>query len=376
MASDLFLRNDSSAALFAFLCGHSISEFGFNPCVLCALLRLKTEKLKVKTTPTSHPGDTSSGLRPPSPQGGEGNCRWICAQIGAREHYAIPRSLHQTGRLAALVTDWYAFKGNAETLKTENLKRESGKQFRHLTPALSPDEAERERKAEFLKAENLKRETEINVSFQLSKIQHLLRWFQRFSISAFQLLAAGGGRLWRRGARRFRTGWFARFPSAACSGNGRCAGWRRRDAATRHFFTPMPPSRARWRAATCRRTMFSLATLTPAWKYSRRKNGAVCSQCWTRLIRARRSSGWWRRKWPGSRNWPARQRPSRREYYERNRREWELADRIIVNSRWSYDALVKQGVPPEKLVVVPTKCYESQAESGPKSVVRVKKLKS
>jgi glycosyltransferase involved in cell wall biosynthesis len=30
---------------------------------------------------------------------------WICCQLGAREHYAIPRALHQTGQLATLITD-------------------------------------------------------------------------------------------------------------------------------------------------------------------------------------------------------------------------------------------------------------------------------
>lgn len=30
---------------------------------------------------------------------------WICCQIGAREHYAIPRALNQDGKLAALITD-------------------------------------------------------------------------------------------------------------------------------------------------------------------------------------------------------------------------------------------------------------------------------
>ncbi|OLT61237.1 glycosyltransferase family 4 protein [Moorena bouillonii] len=30
---------------------------------------------------------------------------WICCQIGAREHYAIPRSLHQQGNLSHLITD-------------------------------------------------------------------------------------------------------------------------------------------------------------------------------------------------------------------------------------------------------------------------------
>jgi glycosyltransferase involved in cell wall biosynthesis len=30
---------------------------------------------------------------------------WICCQLGAREHYAIPRALHQTGQLVHLITD-------------------------------------------------------------------------------------------------------------------------------------------------------------------------------------------------------------------------------------------------------------------------------
>lgn len=30
---------------------------------------------------------------------------WLCCQIGAREHYAIPRALHQAGQLANLITD-------------------------------------------------------------------------------------------------------------------------------------------------------------------------------------------------------------------------------------------------------------------------------
>ena len=34
--------------------------------------------------------------------------RWICSQIGAREHFAIPRALHQNGKLAALGTDFWA----------------------------------------------------------------------------------------------------------------------------------------------------------------------------------------------------------------------------------------------------------------------------
>lgn len=33
---------------------------------------------------------------------------WICCQLGAREHYAVPRALHRRGKLAQLVTDAWA----------------------------------------------------------------------------------------------------------------------------------------------------------------------------------------------------------------------------------------------------------------------------
>ena len=41
---------------------------------------------------------------------GEG---WICCQIGAREHYAIPRALHSRGVLARLVTDFWLSPGSS-----------------------------------------------------------------------------------------------------------------------------------------------------------------------------------------------------------------------------------------------------------------------
>ncbi len=38
---------------------------------------------------------------------------WICCQLGAREHYAIPRALHRHGRLRQLVTDAWVPPGRA-----------------------------------------------------------------------------------------------------------------------------------------------------------------------------------------------------------------------------------------------------------------------
>lgn len=40
-------------------------------------------------------------------------------------------------------------------------------------------------------------------------------------------------------------------------------------------------------------------------------------------------------------------------YFDRLSAEWALADRVVVNSAWSRDALVKQGVPAGKIAVIP-----------------------
>ena len=33
--------------------------------------------------------------------------KWICSQIGAREHYAIPRVLHREAKLESFYTDFW-----------------------------------------------------------------------------------------------------------------------------------------------------------------------------------------------------------------------------------------------------------------------------
>lgn len=48
-------------------------------------------------------------------------------------------------------------------------------------------------------------------------------------------------------------------------------------------------------------------------------------------------------------------------YHERNRREWELADIIVVNSEWSREALIAEGVHPGKIEILPL-AYESEDE--------------
>jgi len=55
-------------------------------------------------------------------------------------------------------------------------------------------------------------------------------------------------------------------------------------------------------------------------------------------------------RWPGWERIPGRL-PD--HYRERREAEWRLADLVLVNSEWSRDALVQQGVAAEKIVVVP-----------------------
>ena len=55
--------------------------------------------------------------------------------------------------------------------------------------------------------------------------------------------------------------------------------------------------------------------------------------------------------------------PYPHKYYDRLRREWGLADVVVVNSEWSRDALISEGVPPEKIEVLPL-AYEAEKAEG------------
>jgi glycosyltransferase involved in cell wall biosynthesis len=63
------------------------------------------------------------------------------------------------------------------------------------------------------------------------------------------------------------------------------------------------------------------------------------------------------KRWP---KWSMQSLEVPEAYFQRREQEWALADRVVVNSIFCRDALVKQGVPPAKLVVIPL-CYEAEA---------------
>ena len=219
---------------------------------------------------------------------------WLCSQIGSREYYAIPNVLHQEGRLAGLVTDWYA-PGN---------------------PVLGWLVRQFSRSASLARSECIP--DELVWSFPLRSL------------------------LWKRKVR-------------ARSAKGRIVEAHEQ---TDHAFA----------AATARLKLpphqiffgYSYASLEMLMAEKQRGVSTLLGQIDPGALECQLVAEEMSRfpEFAG----PPPEFPA--SFYDRNRREWELADRILVNSAFSRDGLVKQGVNPKKLVVVPL-CFEPGMEQSP-----------
>jgi hypothetical protein len=62
--------------------------------------------------------------------------------------------------------------------------------------------------------------------------------------------------------------------------------------------------------------------------------------------------------WPG---WAKRSVEVPESYFKRREQEWAIADLVMVNSAWSRQALISQGVKDDKIIVVPL-AYEVAEE--------------
>jgi len=213
--------------------------------------------------------------------------KWMCAQIGAREHYAIPRVMHQTGRLASLVTDAWAgpvMHAVMRQLPVRSIQRWAGRYHPELRGA-------------DVRSFNLR----------------ALRW--ELSLRG---LGAGG-----------------RFQCYADIGKTFALAARRE----------LERRRKRIDAVFAYDTG-ALELLEAARAYGiagvvdQIDPGPVEEQ-WVREERLR---------WPG---WEPDHEPAPEYYHARRRAEWAAARLVIVNSEFSRKALVAQGVPNEKLVVLP-----------------------
>jgi glycosyltransferase involved in cell wall biosynthesis len=207
---------------------------------------------------------------------------WICCQLGAREHYAVARSIHCRNALQLLVTDAWVRPGNF---------------LGRLKPGLSG------RYDESLATAEVYARTGANISFELrSKINGLTGWPRIIA----------------------RNKWFQTMAVERLSRIGPGEGDPVVMAYSYAALDILELARSRgWRAV--------LGQIDP---------GPAEEEIVSKLHDAgsRQSSSWER---------------APKIYWSEWRRECTLADRIVVNSSWSRDALVGEGIPTDKIRVVP-----------------------
>lgn len=209
---------------------------------------------------------------------------WICCQLGAREHYAVPRALHQRERLGQLITDAWAAPGTIAAAIAGTVSTGFGQRFH-------PD----------LIDANV-------VGLSTSLIGHELQW---------RLQQRGGWDLVMARNAWFQSAAGARLPE-------------------------MPPGQ--------RVMLFAYSYSAEAIFVEGRRRG------WTTVL-GQIDPGpehvFTQQRLAGTRPefGPAPPAPPA-EYFDRWRHECELADRIVVNSDWSRESLIRAGVDERKLITI------------------------
>lgn len=219
---------------------------------------------------------------------------WFCSQIGAREHYAVPRALHRGGRLAALYTDFWAGGIVRQAAQTTNLKA-----FRSLATRFHPELAQAP--VTSWNARSLAWEAGARNKKARSIYEDFIRIGSHFSVCVRDALS-------RRNDLNPGSIFFA-YDTVALETMEWC---RQRDI--RCLLNQMDPNRVE-----------------------------------VEMVREEE------KLWP---DWSTQSVEVPEEYFRRREQEWALADRVIVNSEFCRQALVKQGVSEKKLTIVPL-CFEA-----------------
>jgi glycosyltransferase involved in cell wall biosynthesis len=233
--------------------------------------------------------------------------KWICCQLGAREHYAIPRALFRIGMLGYLVTDaWFP----PSSLVAKICGRKS-----KLRDRFHSELREARVKAfnsSLIRFEALARARDLK---GWAGIIARNRWFQRKVVNAL-------------------TSDFRPLTSDA-------------PILLSYSYTALEP----FRYAKAQGWKTVLVQIDPGPQEER----IVAEEA----ARVPHLAGEWH--------------PAPAEYWACWREECELADRIVVNSDWSREGLVRGGVPSEKITVIPL-AYEAPEIRSQKSEVREARL--
>ena len=212
--------------------------------------------------------------------------KWLCCQLGAREHYAIPRALFRVGMLAYLLTDAWV------------------PPWSLLAKICRPRSSLAERFHDQLRDARVKAFNSSLIVFEMlartrrlggwTKIIARNRWFQRNVVS------------------------FLRSQLSTLNSQ---------PVLLSYSYTALEPFR--YAKANGWKTL--LVQIDPG-----PEEEAIVAE---EAARVRELADGWQ--------------PAPAEYWAVWREECELADRIVVNSEWSQEALVQRGVPREKVSVIP-----------------------
>jgi glycosyltransferase involved in cell wall biosynthesis len=216
---------------------------------------------------------------------------WTVAQLGAREHYAVPYSFHQLGHLRLLYTEAWCRRWARGLLRHgPRILRAYGNRHHPAIPG-----------------KLVKSFTAASTAYQFSR--HPGQVCSR--ADRYRLILDVGA-------------WFGSRVSAHLSRQAF-------DTSHDHFFGFNTGSLEPLRLLRARGVFTVLGQIDPGYEEER-------------LVALERE------KWPG---WENHRDPIPEEYWERIREEWKIADVVMVNSDWSANLLLCQGVPESKLVVVP-----------------------
>ena len=234
--------------------------------------------------------------------------KWVCCQLGAREHYAIPRSLSRAGTLTSLLTDaWFPPSSLAAKICGHNSKL--AERFHNEL---------RDARVMAFNSSAIVFETLARVRGLSGwpKILARNRWFQRKVVSFVHSQLSTLNSVKERGSRGA-----LRSQLVLCS----------------YSYTALEP----FRYAKSHGWKTVLVQIDPGPEEER----IVAEEA----ARVPQLAADWQVA-------PA-------EYWAFWREECKLADRIVVNSEWSREGLVRGGVPSEKLTVIPL-AYEPDVGSA------------
>ncbi len=241
----------------------------------------------------SGPGNLKGGAGERRPGPGMAN-RWIVSQVGARQHYGVPRGLHGAGLLRQLYTDCWAGRGRRWLRRGPRAARAMASRYH---PDLPPPAV---------------------VSFNGRAVWDAVR--QRAAVGR------GPGAAERQYRQWVRVG--SGFASAVAA-----------DLARR----PLDPDRDVFLG-------FDTACLETLRLTNDHGLLSICDQIdparvEDAVVRAEAD------RWPGWLRRPLTPVPDL--YWDRLAAEWAAASVVLVNSEWSRSALLAQGVPAAKVAVLP-----------------------